>query len=53
MTAKFKPKFYLLLQANCLFMLMLQVRLQTQNFRNPQYKGAVDCFASILKKESV
>jgi hypothetical protein len=35
---------------NCM---TLQVRLQTQNFRNPQYKGAVDCFTSILKKESV
>ena len=31
----------------------LQVRLQTQSFRNPQYKGAINCFTSILKKESV
>ncbi|KDR08335.1 mitochondrial basic amino acids transporter-like [Zootermopsis nevadensis] len=31
----------------------IKVRLQTQNFRNPQYKGAVDCLTSILKKESI
>ncbi|XP_033606387.1 mitochondrial basic amino acids transporter isoform X2 [Cryptotermes secundus] len=31
----------------------IKVRLQTQSFRNPQYKGAVDCFTKIIRKESV
>ncbi|XP_069674023.1 mitochondrial basic amino acids transporter isoform X1 [Periplaneta americana] len=31
----------------------VKVRLQTQDFRNPQYKGAIDCLTNTLKKESV
>ncbi|ELU04533.1 hypothetical protein CAPTEDRAFT_189799 [Capitella teleta] len=31
----------------------VKVRLQTQNFSKPQYKGTFDCFISIAKKESV
>ncbi|KAJ9582804.1 hypothetical protein L9F63_022845 [Diploptera punctata] len=31
----------------------VKVRLQTQDFRNPQYRGAVDCFSKIIKRESV
>lgn len=31
----------------------IKVRLQTQSFRNPQYKGAVDCFTGIIRNESV
>lgn len=31
----------------------VKVRLQTQDFRNPQYRGTMDCFAKIVKRESV
>lgn len=31
----------------------VKVRIQTQDFRNPKYRGAFHCFSSILKNESV
>lgn len=31
----------------------IKVRLQTQDFRNPQYKGTFHCFKSILRTEKV
>ncbi|XP_071454337.1 mitochondrial basic amino acids transporter [Hetaerina americana] len=31
----------------------IKVRLQTQDFRNPQYKGTYHCFKSILQTEKV
>ncbi|XP_046387559.1 mitochondrial basic amino acids transporter-like [Ischnura elegans] len=31
----------------------IKVRLQTQDFRNPQYKGTYDCFKTILRTEKV
>ncbi|PSN47134.1 hypothetical protein C0J52_17458 [Blattella germanica] len=32
---------------------VLEVRLQTQDFHRPQYKGSLDCFVKIVQKESV
>lgn len=31
----------------------VKVHIQTQDFRNPQYRGTLDCFKSIIAKESV
>ncbi|XP_063595922.1 mitochondrial basic amino acids transporter-like [Penaeus indicus] len=31
----------------------IKVRMQTQDFRNPKYRGAFHCFNSILKNESI
>jgi solute carrier family 25 carnitine/acylcarnitine transporter 20/29 len=31
----------------------VKVRLQTQSFGGPQYKGLLHCFSSIIKQESV
>lgn len=31
----------------------IKVHMQTQDYRNPKYKGTWDCFRTLLAKESV
>ncbi|KAK6636182.1 hypothetical protein RUM43_009835 [Polyplax serrata] len=31
----------------------IKIRIQTQDFRNPLYKGTVDCFRKVVKQESI